>query len=261
MRSLISVSTAMPLLFLIATSASAQEKPQLEIAAVSIAKANPQSQFGLGLSQYRSPGIELDVFFELPGETVLSIDGKETKVVLSSDDGGELELQDRFEGPFELNINEEKTSGVIQFRSETLPGGKATRLTVRGDFAVTVGRDSKTEEVDLRIAEGEKLKFGPINAEVGEIGEGYGDEFKQVVEFSSKQPFDAVAKVEFLDAKGKVILSENGGSSSYGFNDEMTYSRSWQLASEAKMLKVRVTYFQKTESIKLPANLEFGLGL
>ncbi len=261
MRSLISVSTATALLMFSASSASAQEKPRLEIAAVSVAKANPKSQFGEGLSRYRSPGVEVDLFFALPGETVLSINGKETKVVLSSDDGGELELQDRFEGPFELHIDEEKASGVIQFRSETPPGKKTTRLTVKGNFAVTVGRDSKTDDVDLKIEKGEKLKLGPINAEVSEIGEGYGDEFKQVVELSSKQPFDAIAKVEFLDAKGKVILSENAGSSSYGFNDEMTYSRSWQLASDAKMIKVRVTYFQKTESVKLPANLEFGLGL
>ena len=261
MRSSIFMCAATGLIVLHATSTSAQEKPRLEIAAVSIAKAKPEAQFGEGLSRFRSPGIEVDIFVALPGETILAISGKDSKVSLTSDDGGELPLEDRFNGPFNLNLDEEKASGVIQLKSETLPGKKAGRLSIKGEFVVTVGRDSKTDDVDLKVEKGSKLKLGPINGEVGEIGEGFGDEFKQSIEISSKQSFDAVAKVEFLDAKGKAIRSEEAGGSSFGFNEEMTYSRSWQLASDAKLLKVRITYFQKTESIKLPANLDFGIGL
>lgn len=261
MKTILPFSVSASLLVLSSTWVSGQEKPRLEVAAVSIAKANPQAQFGEGLSRFRSPGVEVDVYFALPGETILGINGKDSRITLASDVGGDLPLQDRFDGPFNLNIDDEKNSGVIQIQSEKLPEKKATRLSIKGEFVLTVGRDSKTDEVEVKLEKGSPLKIGAIDAEVGEIGEGYGDEFKQVVEISAKQSFDAIAKVEFLDNKGKVIRSEDAGFGSFGFNDQMTYSRSWQIASDAKTVRMRVTYFQKTDSIRLPANLEFGLGL
>ena len=81
------------------------------------------------------------------------------------------------------------------------------------------------------------------------------------MELSCKNSFDSIAKVEFLDSKGSAIENSEGGSGSFGFGDDVTYSKSWQIASDAKTVKVRISYYAKTESVKLPCSLKFGLRL
>ncbi|MBC7967546.1 MAG: hypothetical protein H7Z17_16655 [Fuerstia sp.] len=146
-------------------------------------------------------------------------------------------------------------------KSEELPGKKTTQLKLDGTLVFIVGRDLKTADADLKLTEGTKVKFGSLEATVGKIGEAFGDPFKQSIELSSKASFDSIAKVEFLDSKGTAIESSEAGSSSFGFGGEVTYSRSWQIASDAKAVKVRISYYAKTESVKVPCSLEFGLGL
>lgn len=116
-------------------------------------------------------------------------------------------------------------------------------------------------DVDLKLVEGTKIKFGPAQLSVNQIGPAFGDPFKQSFELSGPQPLDTIQTVEFLDDKGEVIESSESGSGSFGFGENMTYSKSWQIATEAKTLKARVSYFSKTEPVNLPCKLTFGLGL
>lgn len=52
----------------------------------------------------------------------------------------------------------------------------------------------------------------------------------------------------------------NFSSGSFGFGENATYSKSWRIATNAKTLKARVSYFSKTEGVNLPCKLTFGLG-
>jgi hypothetical protein len=67
--------------------------------------------------------------------------------------------------------------------------------------------------------------------------------------------------IEFVDAKGKAVESSSGGCGCFGFGGDITYSRSWQIASDAKSIKAKISYYTKTETLKVPCKLEFGLGL
>ena len=116
-------------------------------------------------------------------------------------------------------------------------------------------------DAEIVLEEGKELKFGPLDATVGEIGDAFGEPFKKTFQMSSKMPFDSIASIEFVDAEGKTVESSNGGSGSFGFGGDITYSRSWQIASDAKSIKARVSYYSKTETLKVPCKLEFGLGL
>ena len=110
------------------------------------------------------------------------------------------------------------------------------------------------------MKEGKELKFGPLDATVGQIGDAFGEPFKKSFELSSKKPFDSIATIEFVDAEGKAVESSSGGSGSFGFGGDMTYSRSWQIASDAKSIKAKVSYYTKTDKLEVPCKLEFGLG-
>ena len=233
----------------------------LEIAGLGISKKDPKSQFGQGLSPMKSPGLEVDIYFQLPEQTVLSLDQKQSKVTITTDQGTELSLAEMFDGYFQMRPGEDASTGVISIKSDELPDKKVNRLKLDGTLVLNVGRDLKTTESDLKLAEGTKIKLGTIDATVGQVGEAYNEPFKQSVELSSKKAFDSLAKIEFLDNKGNVIESGEGGSSSFGFGDDMTYSRTWQIASDAKAVKVKVSYHASSEAIKVPCKLEFGLGL
>lgn len=245
-----------------ATTASAfgQEKAKLQIAGFSVGQKDPSSEFGQGLSMMRRPGLEVDLHFHAPKETVLSLDTKQTSLVLKQDDGTELPLDEMFDGQFSLSLNEQPEKGVVSMRTSEIPAKGTKQIQVEGDLVLVVGRDLKTVDVEIALEEGKELKFGPLDVTVGQIGDAFGEPFKKSFELSSKKSFDAIAKVEFVDAKGKAVESSNGGSGSFGFGGDMTYSRSWQIASDAKSIKAKVSYYTKTEALKVPCKLEFGLG-
>lgn len=249
--------------YLAAATASAfgQEKVKLQIAGFSVGQKDPSSDFGQGLSMMRQPGLEVDLHFHAPKETVLSLDTKQTTIMLKQDDGTELPLEEMFDGNFRLSLNEKPETGVVSMRTSEIPAKGTKHIQMVGDLFLVVGRDLKTVDVEIVLEEGKELKFGPLDATVGQIGDAFGEPFKKSFELSSKKPFDSIAAIEFVDAKGKTVESSSGGSGSFGFGGDMTYSRSWQIASDAKSIKARVSYYTKTETLEVPCKLEFGLGL
>jgi hypothetical protein len=166
-----------------------------------------------------------------------------------------------FDGNFRLSLNEKPEKGLVSMRTSEIPAKGTKQIQIEGDLVLVVGRDLKTVDVEIVLEEGKELKFGPLDATVGEIGDAFGEPFKKTFQMSSKKPFDSIASIEFVDAKGKTVESSSGGSGSFGFGDDVTYSRSWQIASDAKSIKAKVSYYTKTETLKVPCKLEFGLGL
>ena len=250
-------------MYLAAASASTfgDEKVKLQIAGYSVGQKDPSSEFGQGLSMMRQPGLEVDLHFHAPKETVLSLDAKQTTIVLKQDDGTELPLEEMFDGNFRLSLNEKPEKGLVSMRTSEIPAKGTKQIQLEGDLFLVVGRDLKTVDAEIVLEEGKELKFGPLDATVGEIGDAFGEPFKKTFQMSSKMPFDSIASIEFVDAEGKTVESSNGGSGSFGFGGDITYSRSWQIASDAKSIKARVSYYSKTETLKVPCKLEFGLGL
>ena len=206
-------------------------------------------------------GLETDIFFRLPGRTILSIDEKQSKITLTTNEGNQLPLEEFFDGFFQMTVNDNPSEGTITLRSAELPAKSTSNFLIDGKFVLITGAELKTVDVDLKLVEGTKIKFGPAQLSVNQIGPAFGDPFKQSFELSGPQPLDTIQTVEFLDDKGEVIESSDSGSGSSGFGENMTYSKSWQIATEAKTLKARVSHFSKTEPVNLPCKPTFGPGL
>jgi len=240
-----------------------QETSRLEIAGVSIAKKDPKAEFERSLSGFGAAGTAVDVFVNLPDQSILAIDEKKSKVVLSCDDGGELPLREQFDGLFALNVRDDKSTATIQLGSESLPGKTTTKLTLSGSLVLVVGKDKKTDNIDLKIVNNSKVKLGTIDAIVIVRGsnEDSGDPNSQTIELHSNRPFESIAALEFLDRSGEILESQAAGSGSWGSEGDITYSAAYFVQSAAKSLKVRVSYFGRTENVTLPVDLEFGPGL
>jgi hypothetical protein len=160
-----------------------------------------------------------------------------------------------------MTVNDKPSEGTITLRSAELPARSTHSLRIDGTFVLIAGADLKTVDVNLKLAEGIKVKIGPVELSVGQIAPAFGDPFKQSFGLSGSKPLDTIQKVEFVDDKGEIIESSAGGSGSFGFGMNMTYSKSWQIATDAKTSKARVSYFSRTEPVNLPCKLTFGLEL
>ena len=103
---------------------------------------------------------------------------------MKQDDGTELPLEEMFDGNFRLSLNEKPEKGLVSMRSATIPSKGTKQIQMEGDLVLVVGRDLKTVDVEIVLEEGMELKFGPLDATVGEIGDLWGAFQKDV---SNKQ--------------------------------------------------------------------------
>lgn len=240
--------------------AKAQEKGIVEVGALTIAKKDPKSEFGGSFAMGRPAGLEVDLAIEIPKSHILMLDGKKSSLKLTTDKGLELQLDDYFDGKVNSQVGSDYARAVAQIRTTKLPPQGTTKLKVTGELVFIIGQAPKTEKGVLTLEQGTKVKIAGIDTEVTQVSDAFSEPYKKMVELSAKSAFSKISKVTFSDA-GKVVESSNGGSGSFGFEGDMTYSLSYQVASESEKLDFEVTYFSKTEVVKIPVSVEFGLGL
>ena len=107
---------------------SAQEKTHVEIAGFSVGKKDPESQLGQGLSMTKQTGLETEIFFRLSGRTILSIDEKQSKITVTTNEGDQLPLKELFDGCFQMTVNDNPSEGTITLRSAELPAKSASNI-------------------------------------------------------------------------------------------------------------------------------------
>ena len=242
------------------TVATAQEKGTVEVAGLTIAKKDPNSEFGGSFAMGRPPGLEVDLAVSIPKSHILMLDGKKSSLKLTTAKGVELPLDEYFDGKVNFQIANDHARAVAQIRATELPPQGTTTLKVTGELVFIMGQAPKTEKGVLTVEQGTKIKIAGIDAEITQVSEAFSEPYKKMFELSAKSAFNRISKMTFTDA-GKEVESSSGGSGSFGFGGDVTYSQSYQVASESKKLDFEVTYFSKSVEVKIPVSLEFGLGL
>lgn len=240
--------------------AKAQEKGTVEVGGLAIAKKDPNSEFGGSFAMGRPPGLEVDMAVSIPKSHILMLDGKKSSLKLTTAKGVELPLDEYFDGKVNSQIANDPSRAVAQIRATELPPQGTTSLKVTGELVFVIGEAPKTEKGVLTIEQGTKIKIAGIDTEIKQVSEAFSEPYKKMFELSAKSAFNKISKITFTDA-GKEIESSSGGSGSFGFGDDVTYSQSYQVASESQELNFEVTYFSKSVEVKIPVSVEFGLGL
>jgi hypothetical protein len=237
------------------------QEPQTSVVGLSVAHKDPDSRFDQSLVPSMPVGTQVYVRIQLAGRTVLRVNGKATQIELRNADGEALEGGGENDFAFFASIAEDRQSVIVPIKATAAPAPGTTSLRLEGEIACDCGSDPTSRTADVKIAVDEELTLGELQVKVTTVDDGFEPDAK-MISFESKSPFDALSSVEFLDTSGEVIESSSGGSSSFGFADEMTYSRSYQVkSSPEKIAKIKVAYFQKVETVKVPVDLKFGLDL
>ncbi len=252
-------------LILVCGRCFAQEtKSTVKAIGLSITLPDPDNEFGQSFVMGRSAGVEITLLVEDKDKFVISVidEGNDKTELKISADGKTLENKQDFSRiGFMSNISPDGHRVSLPAMASEVPPPGTKSLHVDGTIAILVGSDSKKETVAFKPVVDEKVKLGGIETKIASVEEQNFGEPMTVVNFESQQSLDTIQTIKFLDAEGKELQSSSGGSSSFGFGGQTTYSRSYQIAGSPKSLSAELTYFGSTKVAKIPVKFDFGLGL
>jgi hypothetical protein len=227
-----------------------EKKPaSLKVMEFRVSKPASPEEKAVGLTS--RPGTTLALLLDLPGRQLIGV-GEGSKVASLTDDKGTNLIKDPRSGdPFyeiQWMANKPGPRGLVYLVAPVTPARGATRLTVKGTLAVRVGSQEKEAQargIALK-ADGNKIPVGPVNLVVPK------DQFIEG-ELAVEVVSDKVVKnVAFLDAAGKELKSSRR---------DQAFGTDYLLRSKPDKVTIKVTYFDKTETVVVPINLSFGVGL
>ena len=210
----------------------------------------------------QSPGSTVIVRITTDSHHIIGFGNRDTvKMTMTDNKNKKLsEFRDTQAKQFLFDVGEDGKSAVIPVSGSQIPSSDATKLNVKGTIEIITGNSETTTESTFKLEKGAKTKLGNIPCVLKGVAEAFDPSYKTRLEFETKQPFDAVSKVEFFELDGTEIESRYSGGGSFGFGDNYTYSRNYSINSDSKQVKVKVSYFADTETIEVPIELTTGLG-
>lgn len=210
-------------------------------------------------------GTSVNISLDAPGKYVLGIDTKASKLGEFTDDKGtKLYTEGRFGatwlGDYPI-ITPEGDVCTVQVNGFTPPAKGAAKVRVKATVVLTCGTDEKsTDKKEVKIKKDAKEKVGDFSVEVTNEGGQFGGATLQIV--SEKQNLKTA---EFFDAKGEAVklFLPPYHQTLYPTtpNGKNRYALMTNLPMKADAVTVKVTYFEKTQAVEAPVDLEFGVGL
>jgi hypothetical protein len=219
-------------------------------------------------SMYGGVGTTVHLFVTDPTRNVLGLAEDGSDVKITDDKGTDLSKEEEKKGVIRFsspNVTDRKDEGnpglVVELRQPNRPAKGATKLRAKGTIAVQCA-DGETivEQKNVALKAKTKIKAGDLEFAIDEVQDQSFGDIQFVVQFSSKQSFDAIKDIEFLDADGKPIKQQGMGSGKFGFAGSYSYSKSIGLTKKVDKATLKIKMHKTIETVKVPIDLEVGLG-
>jgi hypothetical protein len=221
-----------------------------------IEKGDPGMFFGATAST------NVAVVLTLPGRSIIGVDTNASKLTSFTDDKktdlSKPKTPSFFKQPwlsFYNQLSNDKQRCTVHLVSMNAPAAGATKILVKASVAVLCGSDEKkAEKKDVAVKDGTKEKVGPAELEVKSPFPGAKN---LSLIFLTDKP--VIKTVEFFDADGKAVKANPG----FAFTPpgSKKHQTAYNLLDpKVTKVTVKLTYFEKTEEVKVPLNLNFGLG-
>lgn len=238
--------------------------PTIKAVGMNIGLADPDSEYGGSYVLGRSAGIEITFMVEDKNSFFVSVidEGKEKSDLSLVVDGKKLDNTNSFSRiGFMSSISDNGQRVTVPVSATQLPPKGATSVKVTGKLVLMAGADEKTDKVSFKVAVGETVQLGPISTKISSVDEYDFGETVTNIAFETNQSMDVISSLKFLDENGKELETNSGGSSSFGFGDQMTYMRAFQVAGKPTALTAQVKYFGSTQTLTVPVDLDVDLSL
>lgn len=220
-----------------------------------------------GVKVFGEPGLELQVAVKATGKPILSVADDKCKLTRwVADDGTDLKAGAptgffnwvRMSQAFR---DEPVDSALLDIRTETLPGKKAQRFELEAVVALISATGSQEKKAKVELKKGTKIGCAPIPLTIGSVDQSSFGGSALNVQLSSEEPMDAIKAIEFFDAQGKKIDAKSMGSGSFGFGGKKTYTKTFGLPKKMAAVTIKITAYEKMETIEVPLKLSVGIGL
>ncbi len=213
---------------------------------------------------FAPPGTGLEVTLSAPGKFILGIDSKASKLGHFTDDKKtKLDTGGGFGGTSWLNeftqITPDGERCAIQLTAQAPPAKDANKILVGATVVLKCGADEKaTEMKKIAMKLNTQATVGAFTVKV--LGEGSNFSGGQV---EIQSDANNIKKAEFFDANGKAIeiAIQPFRNNPFTPAGKMKHAISYFLPKKMDAISVKVTYFNKVESVSVPFDLSVGLGL
>lgn len=238
------------------------QAPKVVVGGLAIAKPDPDDEYGGAMSLSLRPGTTVYLRAMLDDRTVIGLQNSEKNPFKMEDsEGKSLEIADQ-DVDFASTISDDGKYVDFSVSSSALPSSKAQALQVSGAIVAVCGARPKTDEVDVKIASNSKFKMAGISFKVSDVSDSFLSDNAQTFEIEAKKSLAQIQKLQAVLENGKTVDLVATGSSKFGFNNNMTFSRSYDVSGQASDIqKLKVTYFQGVENVDVPFEMKVGLGL
>jgi hypothetical protein len=259
------IAAALAITTLSPIQAIAQDsKPAVKAVGLSVNLPDPDSEFGGSYSLGRPAGVEVMIMAEDAKSFFIAIveKGPENTALELSAEGKKLKNEQGFGSlGFMSRISDDGHQVIVPVSATQVPTSGANSVKVTGKLVLKAGTDEKKEKTKFKVAVDEKVELGPVTTKISSVEEYNFGEPTTNITFETNQALDVVSMIQFFDEQGKELETSPAGSSSFGFGDEMTYTRGFQVAGSPKTLNAEVTYFASTRVVTLPVDLVVNLSL
>ena len=213
------------------------------------------------------PGTKLAVLVQKPDGGIIEFDDDASELKSFADDKGtKLHVEKEGFGQSSgfgmfANVSEDGKACMISIEGDNVPAQGAASLKASGTLALKCASEQKTttnKNVALKV--GAKVNAGAIPLEISAVGKPqWGEGF--AVTFKANQDCSGIAEVRFLDAAGNEIESSLGMTSTSSFGGQMTVEKQYTLKKQVDAATIEFTTWVDMQTVKVPFQIETGLGL
>lgn len=255
---------------LVVPAAVAQEprpagEPEWTPVGIAVTRPDPAEDERPGLARDRGVNTTLTAQLQLPGRIILAVDPTQCAVDRFTDDRN----TNLYDAP-QVRLSFARVTATappahgkairVTFRAPGHPAAGATKLRVKGEVGVVVGKDEKTvERKDVSVRKGVDLGAGTLKALDSGLAR---DVAPTGVKYTGTRPLKRLALVDRAGEEVEAVRNpfteaRTAGAAAKG---EFSMLYSWPRAAPDPCT-VRATYFDRVELVVVPVDLEAGLGL
>ncbi|MHC5053423.1 MAG: hypothetical protein ACYTKD_01760 [Planctomycetota bacterium] len=159
-------------------------------------------------------------------------------------------------------VSEDGKACLVETKGPGLPCKGAKGVNVAGTMVLKVSAAKKTaRQSGLALRKGAKITAGPVPFTISEVGKPQWGAEPLEVTLHAERDISAIAKVRFLDAAGKEIETEDGGTSRMGMMGKVSVEKAFRLARKVDRATIEITYWDDMKTLEVPFDLKVSMGL
>jgi len=243
--------------------AVAQDQADVSAVALKVGREIPEDKEGK--LSFHQEGTTLTLVVRRADKCFVGMDDRKTKLAALTDDKGTSLLRPSkwVSGISSFpRFSEDGHVCVVDVIGTALPAKGAKTIRVKASLAMKCAEGEKTAvQKGLVLKKGSKLTGGPVPWTIEEVGKSDWGDAKLAVTVTGGVSHEMIKEFAFLDADGKKVKHSIGMRSSSGARNHMTYKVTYNLERKVDVVDVKVTYYEKLETIAIPVDLEVGVGL